>query len=118
MRASATAGTFSLEVSDTGDGIPADELGAVMQRFYRRDRARTPGQGGLGLGLAIVKHMVQQMGERSPSTPARGSEPGRRSPSRGEGRGGSARSRSREERLGSGSSHGARAAFRDRDRGG
>lgn len=62
IRASAAAGTFTFEVGDTGDGIPADELGAVMQRFYRRDRARTPGQGGLGLGLAIVKHLVQQMG--------------------------------------------------------
>ena len=34
----------------------------MSQRFYRVDRARTPGQGGLGLGLAIVKHMVQYMG--------------------------------------------------------
>jgi two-component system phosphate regulon sensor histidine kinase PhoR len=51
-----------LEVADSGEGIPASELGAVMQRFYRVDRARTPGRGGLGLGLAIVKHMVQLMG--------------------------------------------------------
>lgn len=51
-----------IEVEDSGQGIPASELGAVMQRFYRVDRARTPGTGGLGLGLAIVKHMVQQMG--------------------------------------------------------
>ncbi len=51
-----------IEVKDSGLGIPASELGAVMQRFYRVDRARTPGAGGLGLGLAIVKHMVQQMG--------------------------------------------------------
>lgn len=49
-------------IEDSGLGIPASELGAVMQRFYRVDRARTPGSGGLGLGLAIVKHMVQQMG--------------------------------------------------------
>jgi signal transduction histidine kinase len=49
-------------VADSGEGIPADELGAVPQRFYRRDSARTPGQGGLGLGLAIVKNLVQQMG--------------------------------------------------------
>lgn len=51
-----------IEVEDSGLGIPASELGAVMQRFYRVDRARTPGNGGLGLGLAIVKHMVQLMG--------------------------------------------------------
>ena len=51
-----------IEVEDSGLGIPALELGAVLQRFYRVDRARTPGAGGLGLGLAIVKHMVQLMG--------------------------------------------------------
>ena len=55
-------GGVVLEVADSGVGIPADELGAVMQRFYRIDQARTPGTGGLGLGLAIVKHMVLQMG--------------------------------------------------------
>lgn len=53
-----------LEVEDSGAGIPAGELQAVLQRFYRLDRARTPGRGGLGLGLAIVKHMVQHLGGR------------------------------------------------------
>ncbi len=55
-------GAAQIEVEDSGLGIPASELGAVLQRFYRVDRARTPGAGGLGLGLAIVKHMVQLMG--------------------------------------------------------
>ena len=54
--------TITIRVSDSGEGIPPGELRAVLQRFYRVDRARTPGQGGLGLGLAIVKHMVQYMG--------------------------------------------------------
>jgi signal transduction histidine kinase len=54
--------TVTIRVSDSGEGIPPGELRAVLQRFYRVDRARTPGQGGLGLGLAIVKHMVQYMG--------------------------------------------------------
>lgn len=54
--------TTTIRVSDSGEGIPPGELRAVSQRFYRVDRARTPGQGGLGLGLAIVKHMVQYMG--------------------------------------------------------
>lgn len=53
---------ITIRVSDSGEGIPPGELRAVSQRFYRVDRARTPGQGGLGLGLAIVKHMVQYMG--------------------------------------------------------
>jgi len=62
VRGSATEAGVTLVVEDSGIGIPAEELGAVMQRFYRIDQARTPGQGGLGLGLAIVKHMVLQMG--------------------------------------------------------
>lgn len=52
----------AITVADTGDGIPAAELGAVFQRFYRVDRVRTPGQAGLGLGLSIVKHLSQHMG--------------------------------------------------------
>jgi len=55
-------GMVAIEVADSGKGIPSDELQAVLQRFYRVDRARTPGDGGLGLGLAIVKHLVQHMG--------------------------------------------------------
>jgi len=55
-------GMVTIEVADSGEGIPAGELQAVLQRFYRVDRARTPGDGGLGLGLAIVKHLVQHMG--------------------------------------------------------
>jgi signal transduction histidine kinase len=51
-----------IQVVDSGAGIAAPELKAVTQRFYRIERARTPGKGGLGLGLAIVKHMVQHMG--------------------------------------------------------
>ena len=62
IRAHAEGGIPVLEVEDNGEGIPADELRAVTQRFYRVDRARTPGDGGLGLGLAIVKHMVQALG--------------------------------------------------------
>jgi two-component system phosphate regulon sensor histidine kinase PhoR len=55
-------GTPVFEVEDSGEGIPSGELRAVLQRFYRVDRARTPGDGGLGLGLAIVKHMVLALG--------------------------------------------------------
>jgi len=62
VRGRSGEGSLLLEVSDSGEGIPASELQAVLQRFYRVDRARTPGNGGLGLGLAIVKHLVQIMG--------------------------------------------------------
>ena len=42
-----------LTVADTGEGIPADDLPRIWDRFYRVDpaRARQSGQGGLGLGL-------------------------------------------------------------------
>ena len=62
IRGSATDDGVVIQVADSGEGIPAGELQAVLQRFYRLDRARTPGRGGLGLGLAIVKHMVHYMG--------------------------------------------------------
>jgi len=62
VKGSQAADRVTVQVADSGQGIPAGDLQAVFQRFYRIDRARTPGRGGLGLGLAIVKHMVQQMG--------------------------------------------------------
>jgi two-component system phosphate regulon sensor histidine kinase PhoR len=62
VEGSATSDGVAIEVADSGAGIPAGEVQAVLQRFYRIERARTPGRGGLGLGLAIVKHMVHNMG--------------------------------------------------------
>jgi len=49
-----------VSVSDTGVGIPEEELPHVFERFYKADRART--RGGSGLGLAIAKHIVQAHG--------------------------------------------------------
>ena len=50
---------IDLIVSDTGEGIAADELPHVFDRFHQVDRAHTRRHGGLGLGLAIVRHLVE-----------------------------------------------------------
>lgn len=62
-------------VSDEGDGIPADEIPRLTERFYRVDKSRSRNVGGTGLGLSIVKHiLVRHRGElHIQSTPGEGS---------------------------------------------
>ncbi|MFN7982775.1 MAG: HAMP domain-containing sensor histidine kinase [Vicinamibacterales bacterium] len=50
-----------IEVADRGEGIPADELTRVFDKFYRRKGTR---QRGTGLGLAIVRRIVEDLGGR------------------------------------------------------
>jgi signal transduction histidine kinase len=53
-----------IEVRDTGEGIPADQLPRVFDRFFRADMARTHTfpEGGAGLGLSIAKSLVDAHG--------------------------------------------------------
>lgn len=50
--------TCTLTISDTGEGIPPDELQRLGERFYRVDKSRTRKKGGSGLGLSIVKQII------------------------------------------------------------
>ena len=45
-------------VRDNGDGIAAEHIDRLTERFYRVDKARSRTTGGSGLGLSIVKHVL------------------------------------------------------------
>jgi signal transduction histidine kinase len=57
-------GHFGLSVSDTGPGIPPDQLTRVFEQFHQVDSSDTKAKGGTGLGLAIAKQIVEMHGGR------------------------------------------------------
>jgi len=62
-------------VKDTGEGIPAEHINRIFERFYRVDKSRSREKGGTGLGLAIVKHILDGHNTRAEveSKPGKGS---------------------------------------------
>ncbi|MBI4186091.1 MAG: HAMP domain-containing protein [Chloroflexi bacterium] len=65
----------AVSVSDTGEGIPAEDLPNIFERFYRVDKSRARATGGSGLGLTIVKRLVEAHGGKieAHSEPGKGS---------------------------------------------
>jgi len=51
-----------VSVSDEGEGIPAEDLPYIFERFYRVDKSRTRATGGSGLGLTVAKRLVEAHG--------------------------------------------------------
>lgn len=57
-------GKVRVEVSDTGEGIPAEKLGDIWERYYKVDKAHKRAQVGTGLGLSIVRTILDLHGGR------------------------------------------------------
>ncbi|WP_051801086.1 sensor histidine kinase [Streptomyces sp. NRRL F-525] len=62
LRARRTADHVTIEVADTGTGIPAEDLPRVFDRFWRAEKSRSRRTGGSGLGLAIVRRLTEAHG--------------------------------------------------------
>lgn len=66
---------MKVAVTDTGEGIPAEDLPDIFERFYRVDKSRARATGGSGLGLTIAKRLVEAHGGKIKawSKPGKGS---------------------------------------------
>jgi signal transduction histidine kinase len=74
VQAASSGDCVRVEISDTGEGIKAEDLPHVFERFYRGEKSRSRATGGAGLGLAIAKGIVEEHGGRigAESTPGEG----------------------------------------------
>ncbi|MHB8174436.1 MAG: PAS domain-containing sensor histidine kinase, partial [Nitrospirota bacterium] len=68
-------GFLAISVSDTGPGIPSDEIGRIFEKYYQSEARTDSGTRGTGLGLAVVKAVAEAHGGRAlvESAPGKGS---------------------------------------------
>lgn len=62
LQAAAEGDTYTLSVTDQGEGIAPEDLTRIFERFYVADKARTKNKAGSGLGLSIAKWIVETHG--------------------------------------------------------
>ncbi|HKV86092.1 MAG TPA: HAMP domain-containing sensor histidine kinase [Ktedonobacterales bacterium] len=62
VRVDADEQSLVIQVKDTGEGIAADDLPRIFERFYRSDATRANPDSGSGLGLTLVKELTEAMG--------------------------------------------------------
>ena len=55
-------GLGKIKITDTGSGIPSEELEYIFEPFYRVNKSRSRKNGGAGLGLSIVKTIIERHG--------------------------------------------------------
>jgi signal transduction histidine kinase len=62
IRAESRRSQVLVSITNSGDGIPPEDLPHVFERFYRVEKSRDAARGGAGIGLAIVKQIVEGSG--------------------------------------------------------
>ena len=64
VRAERRPADLLVSVTNTGEGIPPEDIDRVFERFYRVEKSRDRARGGAGIGLAVVKQIIEQGGGR------------------------------------------------------